>query len=217
MADFDLRRRMMVDTQVRPSDVTEFPIIDAMSSVPREAFVPRDLVEAAYADQHIPLGAGRVILEPRLFSKMLDALNLSRNDLVLDIGSGYGYSAAIIARIAEAVVAIEDDPDRVGEAQGLLSQHHADNVVLHEGALADGAPDHGPYDAIVVEGGVETLPAAIPAQLKDGGRIVCVFMEGALGTVRLGYKTDSAVSWRSVFNGGAPVLPGFEKTVDFAF
>merc|ERR1711969_362538 len=104
---------------------------------------------------------------------MLDALNLDNDDLVLDIGAGYGYSSAVIARIAEA--------------QELLSEH-ADNVVLHVGALVDGAKTHGPYDAIVIEGGVEALPAGISEQLKDGGRIACLFMEGALGVVRIGWK-----------------------------
>lgn len=216
MTDFATRRRMMVDTQVRPSDVTEFPIIDAMLTVPREVFVPRDRIDAAYADDLVELGDGRVLLDPRCFAKLLEALNLSNADLVLDIGSGLGYSAAVIARIAEAVVAVEDDTDRVAEAQSLLSEHHADNVVLHDGPLTDGAPEHGPYDAILIEGGVETVPDAVIAQLKDGGRIACIFMEGALGTVRVGHKRDGQLSWRYAFNAAAPVLQGFEKTVEFA-
>lgn len=216
MSDFATRRRMMVDTQVRPSDVTEFPIIDAMLTVPREAFVPRDRIEAAYAGGDVELGSGRVLLDPRVFAKMLDALNLTNRDLVLDLGSGYGYSAAVIARIAEAVVAVEDDAERLSEAQGLLTEHHADNVVLHEGALTHGAPEHGPYDAIIIEGGVETLPEGLVAQLKDGGRMIVIFMEKALGTVRVGHKLDGAMTWRYAFNGTAPVLDGFEKTADFA-
>ena len=107
MTDFATRRRMMVDTQVRPSDVTEFPIIDAMLSVPREAFVPSDRIEAAYAGDHVDLGEGRVLLDPRCFAKMLEAVDLSNSDLVLDVGTGLGYSSAIIAHIAEAVVAVE--------------------------------------------------------------------------------------------------------------
>ena len=139
MSDFATRRRMMVDTQVRPSDVTEFPIIEAMLTVPREAFVPRDRIEAAYVSEHVPLGGGRVLLDPRVFAKMLDALDISNDDLVLDVGAGLGYSAAVIARIAEAVVAVEDDDTRASEAQSLLSEHHADNVILHEGPLDAGA------------------------------------------------------------------------------
>ncbi len=216
MTDFATRRRMMVDTQVRPSDVTEFPIIDAMLNVPREAFVPRDRIEAAYASDSVPLGGNRVVLDPRGFAKMLDALNLSNGDLVLDVGAGLGYSSAIIARIAEAVVAVEDDPARVSEAQAALAEHHADNVILHEASLVDGAPEHGPYDAIIIEGGVEQVPESLIAQLKDGGRMVCIFMDDALGTVRIGHKSDGVVTWRYAFNAGAPVLDGFEKSHEFA-
>lgn len=216
MTDFATRRRMMVDTQVRPSDVTEFPIIDAMLNIPREAFVPRDKVEAAYASEDVDLGEGRVLLDPRVFAKMLDALNLTNSDLVLDIGAGLGYSSAIIARIAEAVVAVEEDESLAEEAQSLLSDHHADNVVMHTGPLTEGAAEHGPYDAILVEGGVEVLPDAIAAQLKEGGRIAVIFMENALGTVRIGHKLDGRIAWRFSFNGTAPVIRGFEKKVEFA-
>ena len=216
MADFAARRRMMVDTQVRPSDVTEFPIIDAMLSVPREQFVPRDRIEAAYASDAVDLGGGRVLLDARGFAKMLDALNLTNGDFVLHVGAGYGYGPAIIARIAEAVVALEDDAERVEEAQAILSDIHADNVILHEGPLTDGVAEHGPYDAIVIEGGVEIVPDALVAQLKEGGRMACIFMDKALGTVRIGHKLDGQMNWRFAFNAGAPVLKGFEKAVAFA-
>ncbi|CUH81499.1 protein-L-isoaspartate O-methyltransferase family protein [Tropicibacter naphthalenivorans] len=216
MTDFATRRRMMVDTQVRPSDVTEFPIIDAMLSVPREAFVPGDKVEAAYVSEDVDLGDGRVLLDPRVFAKMLDALNLTNQDLVLDLGAGLGYSSAVIAMIAEAVVAVEDDETRATEAQALLSEHHADNVILHAGALTDGAAGHGPYDAIIIEGGVEEIPTAVTDQLKDGGRIAAIFMDGALGTVKVGHKLDGTINWRFAFNGTAPVLDGFKKAAEFA-
>lgn len=216
MTDFVTRRRMMVDTQVRPSDVTKFPIIEAMLRIPREVFVPAEKKEAAYIGRNIRLGDGRVVLDPRTFAKMLDALNVDYDDLVLDIGAGLGYSAAVIARIAEAVVAVEDDESRASEAEALLPEH-VDNVIVHTGPLAEGAPGHGPYDAIIVEGGIETLPEALAAQLKEGGRIACLFMDGELGVVRIGWKVDGAITWRFAFNAAAPVLPGFEKAQAFAF
>ncbi|MBO6854062.1 MAG: hypothetical protein JJ872_09895 [Marivivens sp.] len=109
MADYEARRTMMVDTQIRPSDVTKFPIIDAMLSVPRERFVPDDLREAAYVGENIVLSEGRVLLEPRTFAKMLDALDIQPNESVLDIGCGLGYSAAVLAKLAGFVVAVEQD------------------------------------------------------------------------------------------------------------
>lgn len=215
MTDFAARRTMMVDTQVRPSDVTKFPIIDAMLGVPREAFVPARLREVAYLGENLDLGGGRVVLAPRTLAKMLDALDIEGDDLVLDIGPSHGYSAAVMARLAEAVVGVEDDPALAEEAQRALGEAGADNVVMVEGALSEGAPDHGPYDVIVVEGAVEHLPEAITGQLKEGGRIGCLFSEGALGVVRIGYKIDGRVNWREAFNAGAPVLPGFERHAAF--
>ncbi|QYK40178.1 MAG: protein-L-isoaspartate O-methyltransferase [Paracoccaceae bacterium] len=215
MADFVTRRRMMVDTQVRPSDVTKFPIIDAMLAVPREAFVPDDRREAAYMGENLPLASGRVILEPRTLAKMLDALDLQPGDLVLDVGTGLGYSAAVVARMTEAVVAVEEDEAMAADAQRRLSDQGADNVVVVQGPLAGGVPKHAPYDAILVQGGVEVLPGAIAEQLRDGGRIACLFVEGRLGTVRIGVKQGDVIAWRHAFNALAPVLPGFAKAREF--
>ncbi|MEQ9695700.1 protein-L-isoaspartate O-methyltransferase [Shimia sp. SDUM112013] len=211
MADYDVLRETMVDTQIRPSDVTKYTVIDAMLSVPREVYVPRDRRQAAYVGDHVPLDNGRVVMDPRVLAKMLDFVDIQKDELVLDIGSGLGYSAAVIARMAEAVVAVEDDEDRVSEAQTILAEQGADNVILHSGELAEGAAEHGPYDVITIQGAVETLPDAVVAQLKEGGRIICLFQDGALGEVRIGYMIDGQINWRLAFNAGAPVLPGFEK------
>ena len=217
MPDFATRRTIMVDTQVRPSDVTKFPIIDAMLGIPRERFVPDALREMAYLGDNIDLGDGRVMLSPRSLSKMLDALDIQGDELVLDVGTALGYSAALMSRLAEAVVALEDDASRVREAQAALAEISADNVAVVEGPLPDGAPQHGPYDVIAVEGGVEELPQALEDQLKEGGRVACIFMEGALGTCRIGYRMDGHISWRFAFNAAAPVIPGFEKRPSFVF
>lgn len=217
MTDYAARRTMMVDTQVRPSDVTKFPIIDAMLHVPREQFVPSSQREAAYMGDNIELGGGRVILDPRTLAKMLDALDIQQNDLVLDVGCNYGYSSAVIARLAEAVVALESDSGMAGEAQQSLSDANADNVVVQTGELVEGAPEHAPFDVIVVQGGVVRLPDGLLEQLKDQGRIAALFMDEALGEVRIGYKIDDQINWRRAFNAGAPILPGFEKQAVFAF
>ncbi|PFG64795.1 protein-L-isoaspartate(D-aspartate) O-methyltransferase [Thioclava sp. ES.031] len=214
MQDFATRRTMMVDTQVRPSDVTKFPIIAAMLHVPREQFVPAAKREAAYIGENLELAPGRVLLEPRNFAKMLDALDIQPDDLVLDVGAGLGYSSAVIARMAEAVVALEEE-EMASQAESALAEAGSDNVAVVTGALTDGAAQHGPYDAILIEGAVETVPAALIEQLKEGGRITAIFMEGALGVARIGYKIDGAMSWRDLFNGTAPVLQGFVKPREF--
>lgn len=216
MIDFAARRVMMVDTQVRPSDVTKFPIIDAMLSIPREAFVPNARREAAYIGENLSIGRNRVMLDPRTLAKMLDALDLQPDEMVLDLGCGLGYSTAVIARLAEAVIAVEEDEAMAVEAQRNLSAAGIDNAAVVQGALADGCAKHGPYDAITVQGAVETVPAALASQLKDSGRIACLFMEGALGVVRIGYKTGDRMTWRYSFNATAPVLSGFAAARSFA-
>ena len=211
MTDYATRRTMMVDTQIRPSDVTKFPIISAMLSVPRENFVPRDKREAAYMGDNIDLGGNRTILDPRTFAKMLDALDIQPTDFVLDIGMGLGYSAAVLSQLGEAVVAVEDDQTRFDEASEALGDFGADNVIPHLGELAAGAAEHGPYDVILIQGGVEHVPDTMLAQLKDGGKIACLFAEGALGTVKIGYKLDGRMDWRASFNAEAPTLDGFQR------
>ncbi|MGA0539179.1 protein-L-isoaspartate O-methyltransferase family protein [Neotabrizicola sp. VNH66] len=216
MSEFAVRRMMMVDNQIRPSDVTKYPIIEAMLSVPRELYVPADKREAAYVGDTIAIGPGRVLPEPRTLAKMLDALDLRPGDLVLDLGCGLGYSAAVLARMVDTVVAVESDEAMAAEAQRLLSEEGVDNAVVIAGPLTAGAPKHGPYDVITIEGGVEQVPEAVTNQLKDGGRIAALFMEGSLGTVRIGLKAGGRIDWRPAFNAGAPVIPGFERVRAFA-
>lgn len=216
MTDFAARRRMMVDTQVRPNDVTKFPIIEAMLSVPREAFVPADRREAAYVGENLAIAPGRVLLEPRTIAKMLDALDIQPGEVVLDLGCGLGYTAAVIARLADAVVAVEEDAALAEEAQARLSGEDVHNAAVIAGPLAEGGAKHGPYDVIFIEGAAEVVPEAVLAQLKEGGRIGCLFMEGALGMARVGIKAEGRVAWRRVFDAAAPVLPAFAAERGFA-
>ena len=211
MSDFSARRVMMVDTQVRPQDVTKFPIIAAMLAVPREHFVPDTAREAAYAGHNIHLGPHRVVLEARSFAKMLDALDVVPGDKVLDLGAGFGYSSAVLAEMGCDVVAVEQDPGMVAAA--VLRLEGVAKVVT--GPLTAGSPSDGPYDIILLQGAAQAIPSALEAQLKEGGRIGAIFMEGALGIARIGHKLDGKVSWRFCFNATAPVLPGFEARRGF--
>ena len=216
MTDTTALRTMMVDTQVRPSDVTKFPIIEALLAIEREAFVPADKAPVAYMDEPIVLAPGRVLADARGFAKMLDALDLERDELVLDLGCGFGYSAAVLARMVDAVVAVEEDSDMARDAEATLGEKGIDNVAVLHAPLAEGAPKAGPYDVIVIEGGVETIHAAIEDQLKEGGRIAAVFVEGALGACKIGHKSNGRISWRMAFNTTMPILPGFALEKGFA-
>ena len=217
MIDYAAAREAMVDRQVRTADVTRYPIIAAMLAVPREDFLPAALQPVAYLGEHVPLAPGRVLLDPRVFAKLLDALAVGPTDLVLDLGCGYGYSAAVLARMAEAVVALESDQAMAAEAEALLAAHGADNAVVHAGPLGEGVAEHGPFDAVIVEGAIEILPHPIEAQLKVGGRIAAIFAEGAGGQARLGLRTPDGITWRRIFDATAPVIPGFAATKAFEF
>ena len=215
MTDFAQRRTMMVDSQVRPNEVTSYPVIEAMLTVPREQFVPDSRQDVAYAENNIDLAPGRVLLEPRTLGKMMDVLDLQNSDLVLDIGPGYGYAAALMARIVEAVVAVEDNPELAAEAEARLAAQDVFNVAVVSGPLVGGCDSQGPYDAVLVEGAIEEFPETLTEQISEGGRVVAMFREGQLGVVRVGLKRDGRINWRFAFNAGAPVLPGCARPQGF--
>lgn len=208
-------RTIMVDTQVRPSDVTKFPIIAAMLDVRREAFVPQASQSVAYMDAPVPLADGREMPEARVFAKMLDALEIQLSDQVLIVGGGLGYSAAVLAQMAESVVMVEEDAQLVTDAEAALAQAEVDNAVVLQGALADGAAKAGPFDVILIEGAVQKIPDAVLAQLAEDGRIAAIFMDGANGEVRIGRLVEGHLGWRFAFNAGGPILPGFAQNAGF--
>lgn len=217
MTDFAAAREAMVDRQVRTADVTLYPIIAAMLTVPREAYVPEALAPIAYLGEHVPLGAGRVLLDPRVFAKLLDAVKVGPEDLVLDVGCGLGYSTAVLAQMAQAVVAVEEDAALAAEAERILGRQAVDTAMVKAGPLAAGAPEHGPYDAMILEGGIEVLPDALVEQLKPGGRVAAIFVDGGNGQARLGLRSGDGIIWRRIFDATAPLLPGFERRKAFVF
>lgn len=217
MTEFSRMREAMVDSQVRPSDVTRFAIIAAMLDVPREKFTPRAQRAVAYADAQIPLAPGRVMLDARTFAKMLEAAEIGSGDVLLDVGAGYGYSSVVAARMAAAVVALEQDETLAAHAAELVPAEGAHNVIVETGPLAAGAPAAGPFDVILIEGGVETIPDALLAQLKDGGRLVAIVMDGPIGKAQVFTRAGDAVSPRWAFDAAAPLLPGFDVAKAFAF
>lgn len=209
-------RTAMVDRQVRPSDVTSFPIIEAMLAVPRERYVPVAQRAVAYADVSIGLGGGREMLDPRTFAKLLDGARIGVDDLVLDVAPGLGYSTAVIARMAAAVIAVEPDDAMGTAAADALAALEVDNALVSNGDAAVGDPDHGPYDAIFVNVGVSGPPEALLAQLKDGGRMVAIEMSGGTGRGVVYVKTGDRVATRRLFDAATPVMPCFEAEAAFA-
>lgn len=215
MTDSAVARRHMVDGQVRTADVTDLRLISAMLEIPRERFVPAASAGLAYIDLDVPVGAGRRLLKPMVLAKLIQALDLSGSDRVLDVGCATGYGAAVLARVAGEVIALETDPGLAKSAGSELSSQP--NIRLVTGALADGWPANAPYDAILLEGATEVVPSALCRQLKDGGRLVCVLGSGPGPKAMLYRRSGEEVGGRPIFDATAALLPGFAKPQVFAF
>lgn len=218
MTDFAAARENMVESQLRPNRVTEPRLIAAMGTIPRERFVPSSRSAAAYCDEDIKLGTPpgadggeRYLMAPMTFGRLVQLAEVSSSDLILDIGCGTGYSAAVLGQIGDAVVALESSGEAAEQASALLSEIGVDNVAVIGNPLAEGYSREGPYDVIILEGGVGHVPPGLLAQLKDGGRLVAVVNDGSVGTARLYRKSGENVSDRDSFDAVAEPLPGFER------
>jgi protein-L-isoaspartate(D-aspartate) O-methyltransferase len=218
MYDYAQARLAMVNSQIRPSDVTDFRIQDAMAEIPRELFLPKSQLSKAYADAEVALSEQRSMLRPREFAKLVHAADVQSSDVVLDIGCGRGYSSAVLSRLAETVIGLEDAQGRLAAKAGeRLSKIGADNAVIVEGALAEGVPGQGPFDVIIVNGAVAKAPKAWLDQLADDGRLAVIERDGAVGRAKIYIKVDGRVSERTVFDAAPPFLPGFEPERGFVF
>ena len=219
MTDFSAERRHMVDGQVRPADVTDLRIISAMMTVPREQFVPPQAAGLAYLDLGLRVGgapdAPRCLLKPMVLAKLIQAAEPEPTDRVLVIGGATGYSAAVLSQIVTHVTALEQDEALASMAQSALAP--LTNVSAVKGTLADGWAAGASYDAILIDGAIETLPPAITRQLKDGGRLVCVLGVSPGASAMLYRRSGHDVSGRPIFDATAAPLPGFAKAPAFAF
>jgi len=221
--DFSEQRVKMVDGQIRTTDVTDAGVLEAMLTVPREAFVGTKWRSLAYIDDHIEIAAAeagkpaRYLMQPSPFAKLLQLAVVRPTDFVLDVGCGTGYSSAVLSRLASSVVALESDPALAETAAATLSNFGYDNVAVVQGALTEGYRAEAPYDVIFLEGSVDEVPQALLDQLKEGGRLVAVEGQGNSGIARLFFKTTGVVSSRGAFNAAIRPLPGFERAREFEF
>jgi protein-L-isoaspartate(D-aspartate) O-methyltransferase len=221
-ADFSELRVKMVDGQVRTTDVTSLPLLEAMLAVPREAFVPDSRKALAYIDENILISdnsgpSARYLMKPSPFAKMVQLAEVGPNDNVLDVGAGTGYSAAVLSRLAKSVVALESDAALAERAASTLSGLGYDNVSVVRGELKAGHKAGAPYDVIFVGGSVDELPEALLTQLAEGGRLVVVEGRGNAGLARIYLKSNGVATGRRAFNAAVKSLPGFERASEFEF
>jgi protein-L-isoaspartate(D-aspartate) O-methyltransferase len=222
MTDFAAARRMMVDGQVRTSDVTDPRIIAAMLELPRERFVPEGNAALAYLDLDVPVaraggGAARRLLKAMVLGKMVQAAAVREADHVLDVGCATGYSSALLARLAASVVALEEDPALARLVDANLAKIAAGKVTVVTGPLPQGWPPQAPYDVIFLNGASEIVPRALFGQLKDQGRLVAVIGRSPAGRAMLYRSIAGDVSGWPVFDAAAQILPGFAAPPQFVF
>lgn len=217
MQDTASRRINMVNSQILTNKVTDDRVTGAMLAVAREAFVPRALRGVAYVDEDIEVAPGRYLMEPMVFARLLQAAAIGPDDVVLDIACGTGYSTAVLAGLAGTVVGLEDNEDLAGTTNARLSELEIDNALVVTGDLTAGYPQQAPYNAIVVNGGVERVPDALTGQLADGGRLIAVERAGPAGRAVLYVRQNGLVGRRELFDAMLPVLPAFKVDAGFSF
>lgn len=227
MIDFERRRLTMVETQIRPNEVTETRLLAALRALPRERFVPPELRTLAYMDEGIEVfpsidGApARYLLAPMVLARLVQLAAVRPQDIVLDIGCASGYSTAVLARLGRSVVGLEPEPELAEAAREALREVGIANADIVEGALALGRPAAGPYDVILLNGSVPEPPAALISQLREGGRLAAVLSSGAgtgtQGKAYLFVKVGGEVSGLPHFDAGAHPLPGFVPEPCFNF
>lgn len=219
MLDFATARRMMVDGQVRTMDVTDQRIIAAMQMLPRERFLPDANSALAYLDIDLPVGEGssRRLLKPMVLAKLIHAAEVGEHDAVLDVGCATGYSSALLAQLARAVVALEEDASLAKQAERNLAALGISNVTVVCGPLVAGWRECAPYDAILLNGASEVVPEDLCGQLRDGGRLACVLGCAPAGKAMLYRCVNGDASGRPIFDAAAPLLPGFTKSSSFVF
>lgn len=217
MPDYAAQRFNMVESQVRCSDVPDQRIQSAMLEVPRERFVPATQRALAYAEVPVEVVPGRALMEPRTLAKLMHLADVAAEDRVLVVGCTTGYTVAVLARIAGKVTGLETDADLVRIASEALPAVGAANAEIVQGGLAEGHKPGAPYDLILLDGAVETVPEALFGQLAEGGRLVAIVQQGTQGRAHLYVRNGGHVGDRPDFDAAAPLLPGFRKAVGFVF
>ena len=216
---FATARKTMVDCQLRPSKVTNQLVLDAFMTIPREEFVGKQQRVLAYVDEDLPLSGGRCLMEPMVLARLLQALEIRPDDNLLIVGAGCGYGTAVAAKLAGSVIAIETRSNLVEKAQDVLVSIGIDNAAIVKSRLIDGYPDEGPYDRILIEGGVETVPDSLLNQLTPKGRLAAIYRKlgHSAGVASLWTRSGNNFTRTPLFDARVPNLDEFNAKAEFSF
>ena len=216
--DFNLLRKNMVDCQLKPNKIINLDLIDAFLKVPREIFVNKKNINQCYLDVNIDLTKNRFLLNPMVCARLIQSLNINKNDTVLTIGSGVGYTSVILSYLCNTVIGIESIKSFYDFSVDVLIKLEVNNVVFIKSKIENGYSDQQPYDCIIIEGGVNYVPIDILYQLSENGKLVAVeIKEGHVGKAILYQRHGNEFTKSYVFDAYIPVFDGFKKSQEFNF
>ncbi len=214
--NFNIARENMVKNQVMPSDVTNKRLLNAMFEIPREKFVPPENILHAYNEIAIPVGCEREIIETRFLGKMINAFDPNPNELILDVGCAMGYSTAILAKMSQAVVMLENSELSEGREK-IFTELGLDNVIVARNSVAEGVKEHAPYEGIFVQLAIDYFPEEFKDQLKVGGKALVVFNREGVKQCFSGLKTEVGMSWTYQFDANVAYLSELKADKGFEF
>ena len=218
MTDYARFRLNMVENQLRPNRVSDARVLEAMGEIAREVFVPKPLRGIAYADDDLPLQGDRFLIEPMVLGRLLQAAQVGPGDVLLVLGGGSGYCAAVAARLAATVFLLEPDADEARRIERTMDELGIDNVVVvASDTPAQGHPAEAPYDVILLAGRVPEVPPALQDQLGENGRLVALVEAGRIGQGVLVTRLGASLGRRVLFDASTPALPGFRRREAFVF
>jgi protein-L-isoaspartate(D-aspartate) O-methyltransferase len=221
MLDFAQARRIMIDSQLRTFDVNALPLLAAFDEVPRELFVPHGRESLAYIDQDVLVSAPedepRLMLSSMVLARLIQGLEISPGDKVLDVACGLGYSSAVMARLGANVLGLETSERLAADARARLVKAGVPDVEVQVGPFEAGAPERAPFDAILINGAIDASPRSLLSQLTDGGKLACIEGRDRSARAKIYVRSGEAFGARSLFDAAAPLLPAFRVEPGFVF
>ena len=215
--DSHLLNKKMVEGQIKPIGGMQKNILDAFNSINRDDFVPLNLKDNSFSERNLFLKRDRFVLKANLLAKIISALNISNEENVLVIGSSTGYSSAVISRIAETVISIEEDKELLDFSEEAVRKNGIDNIVFINSTMKEGCSEQGPFNAIIIEGAIDEVPPKILNQLEHNGRLIAMINDNGISNVIEYQKKNNTFTERFLFNCSAPKLKSFDKRKSFSF
>ncbi len=215
--DFAKARFNMVEQQIRPWDVLDFDLLDALSEIPRERFVQTQHQNIAYADEKLPLANGGKMLEPRVLAKMIQALELTKQTKVLEVGTGSGYGTAILSLLSQQVLTVDIDQTQQNTARDALNSCELSNISY---AICDGlhgVSEQAPYDAIIIGGAIPAISNSLKEQLTDGGKLIAIINNTFPMKAVLIVRSGNSFNETTLFETDAPLLVSKQANAAFEF